>query len=269
MAFCPKCKLEYVAGVKICPDCKEVLVDNLNDNNESMTEEQFQEEFEDTMYKMAEKTDSAEEFLDQNPVVKEMVETLKSRGLTDAEIQEILDGIKNRAVNASGTYNLISDKYNEHKSGALVLILCGIAGLAVLVLNLLNVINLPFSGFSRYLTTGVMGALFLIFLLSGIKSAMMIKKLAPMVEEEEMKIKEIVDFLKQKQSEGAFDVDTEGLSMEEASLLKSNFAVQACEKNFEDLAPGLSFYVTDRYYNEIFGEEEFSENISHDDGSQV
>jgi len=272
MPWCPSCKLEYVAGVKVCPDCKEALVDSLEEAEVvDLTEEEFQQEFEDTMYKMADDTDSAEEYLEKNPIVLEMIQTLRSKGLTEDEIKEIMKGIQERAVNAAGTYNLVSDKYNEHKSGALVLVLCGLIGIVVILLSALGIINLPLRGYTLYLSYGVMGALFLIFLISGLMSFKTVKKLAPLVKEEEENIAKLVEFLKAKKAEGAFSFDTEGMTMEEANLFKSNLAVQTCERTFSNLAPGFSFYVTDRYYSEIFGEEDYSPADVEitDDGAQV
>ena len=34
MPWCPNCRLEYVEGIKICPDCKTALVDSLKDAEE-------------------------------------------------------------------------------------------------------------------------------------------------------------------------------------------------------------------------------------------
>ena len=35
MPWCPKCKYEYVEGIKVCADCGSKLVDSLNNINEA------------------------------------------------------------------------------------------------------------------------------------------------------------------------------------------------------------------------------------------
>ena len=36
--FCPKCRCEYVAGIKECPECREPLVEELNQVQNSESE---------------------------------------------------------------------------------------------------------------------------------------------------------------------------------------------------------------------------------------
>ena len=146
----------------------------------------------------------------------------------------------------------MKDKYEENRSSAKVLIGCGGVGIIVIVLSLLNIIKLPFSGYSKWLTIGVMGLLFLVFLFSGIKSHLTYKRLIPEVEKEDKKIHEAVSILKGMVNEGSFDLANDTLSMEEQSLYLSEMAVMQLEKHLEDPAPGFSFYVVDRYYSDIF-----------------
>ena len=63
-----------------------------------------------------------------------------------------------------------AERAEENRSSAWTLTLVGGIGLIVIVLNLLNVIHLPIYGFSKYMVSGLMGALFIIFIIAGIIS---------------------------------------------------------------------------------------------------
>lgn len=250
MPWCPKCRLEYVAGIKVCPDCKEALVDELSEETEVTVDKDYynnQESFDETL--------QAESGIDKNEVMKEIFATLKAKGMSDEEITAMLESIQNQKNSASKTYKPVSDKLEEHKSGSVVLTICGIVGILVLVLNALKVISLPVSGFQFYLVNVVMGFLFLVFLFSGIKSFVTVKKLRPMVAKEQLDIEEILKFVKGKKAEGVFDVKSDDFSMEELSLVYTNIAVREIEKNYSELPVGFAYYVVDKFYSEIFEEE--------------
>ena len=250
--FCPRCKLEYVEGIKVCPDCKTALVDNLT---ESENDADFTAEYYNTDEARFEDEELSQDCacpVDQNEVFNEIIETLKKKGLSDEEIGLILENIRHSGGEKKANYKPMDEKYEENRSGSVVLIACGLIGIVFLLLNTFGVISLPLSGYSLWLTTIVMGILFLIFLGSGIRSFITARKLAPEVDKEKENIKKLVSFLKDEKAKGRFDLNNDDLSMEEASLVYSNMAVSACEKEFTDLPEGFAFYVTDRYYSEIF-----------------
>lgn len=255
MAWCPRCKLEYVDGIKICPDCKTALVASLEDASEDNEFEGYISE-DEAAFDNQEMCGECNCHVDANEVLAQIIDTLKQKGLNDDEISLILDNIKNSGGKKAENYKPLADKYTENRSGSSALILCGAVGIIVLLLNLLGVIRLPLSGYSFWLTTIVMGVLFLIFLLSGVKALLTAKKLAPEVDKEKEDIEKLVTFLKEQKKAGRFDIAGDDLTMEEQSLVISNMAVSACESEFEDLAPGFAFYVTDRYYSEIFENED-------------
>ena len=61
-----------------------------------------------------------------------------------------------------------AERAEENRSSAWTLLLVGGIGLIIIVLNLLNIIHLPFSGFNKYMVNGMLGALCIIFVVSGI-----------------------------------------------------------------------------------------------------
>ena len=267
MPWCPSCKLEYVKGIKICPDCNTALVDELSDEKEGaelIDDYRSSDEFPDKGFDSdnSDETGESEESDEYDEAairaVNDITALLKSRGLSENEIKAIIENTRSRAQHSIPKYECIKDKSEENKSSSVVLVGCGVVGMIAIVLSLLNIIKLPFSGYSKWLVIGVMGLLFLVFLFSGIRSYLTYKRLIPEVKKEDDLIKEAVSILKGMVNEGSFDIEKEDLSMEEKSLYLTDMAVMQLERNMEDedLAPGFSYYVVDRYYTEIFGSED-------------
>lgn len=267
MPWCPSCKLEYVKGIKICPDCNTALVDKLEEEKDGIDlVEDYRGEANADDYgrdseDITETSDNEEsEEYDEAAIkaVNDITALLRSRGLTEEDIKAIIENTRRRAQHSVPKYESIKDKSEENKSSSVVLIGCGLVGMVAIVLSLLNVIKLPFSGYSKWLVIGVMGLLFLVFLFSGIRSYLTYKRLIPEVKKEEKLIKEAVSILKGLVNEGTFDIGDKELSMEEKSLYLTDMAVMQLERDMEDenLAPGFSYYVVDSYYSEIFGSED-------------
>lgn len=224
MGFCPSCKLEYVDGVKICPDCKSVLVDKLVD-----------------------------EFDFSEPVTETGYEELAEEGISfsDEEKQAMLE----RAFKIANTpkYKSRKDSFVEHRSGAYVLILCGIFGIAVLILNALSILKLPFDGSSSILTNIVMGGLFFVFLASGIFSMVKAIKLKPLVSVEEEDTKKAIEFLKDKLSAKVYSFDKEE-GYEERYLEAVEKMAQDLDDAFPEFEPGFSTYIVDNYADGLIDE---------------
>lgn len=228
MPWCPSCKLEYVEGIKICPDCKSVLVDSLDDSEDIFSE------------------------LDETAIMEEIVAPYIDE-LPDEETRiEMMERIKRAA--SIPKYSSLADSYDENKSGAYVLFVCGALGIILVVMFICNIIHLPLNGFSATLTKIVMGLLFLVFLISGIRSLIKMKDLKPQVVKEKEKIDEIVEFIKAKKASGEYSLDPESEDYEEKYLLLCEKAVSDIDASFEDLEPGFSFFVVDRFAGDILDE---------------
>lgn len=232
MAWCPKCKLEYVEGVKVCPDCKTALVESLDD---------VVEEFD-----FAAKEDD-----------KDMMAALIRPYLDELPDEEAQKEIIERArrVASIPQYKSKEDAYSENKSGAAVLIACGVLGFAFLILNSLKIINLPVAGFSNTLMTAVMGCLFLVFLATGIRSAFKAKSLKGEVASEKQVMDDIVAFIKANKESGKYDLSKDSEDYEEKFLFLNEKIVADVDEKFTDIEPGLSFYVVNRFAGDIFDED--------------
>lgn len=231
MPWCPKCKLEYVKGINVCPDCNEELVEELGKE----VDESVNFDFEKVEY---ETNDAAS------------VMYMRELGMDEEHAAIMENLIKAKQV---PVYRSKEDALNEHKSGAGVLLVCGVAGIAALVLNFLGVLSLPLYGFSLYLMSAVMGSLFLVFLLCGIRSVIRIKELTPEVEEEKKLIDDCVAYIKMKKERGDYTFENPD-NFEEEFLALSEKIVDDISVAFPQAERGFANYVADRYLSDIFDE---------------
>lgn len=262
MPWCPNCRLEYVEGIKICPDCKTALVDSLKDAEEIS---HLEDELNEVSEYEAEYVESDNEYSSDDrelndiaaeDAVRQITVLLRQKGIPEEEIAGIIENAKRRAMNTIPKYESYEDSYKNNSSSAVTLLTLGVIGVVIAVLSLCKTIKLPISGMQFYLTTGVMTVFFALFVVSGIRSFLKAKKQKEKAIEEKEKIEKIVTFLKDAASKGAFKVQATDVSMEEESLIISNMAVAEVEKNFDDLEPGFSYYVVDRFYSDIFEADE-------------
>lgn len=150
MPFCPKCKYEFVDGIKKCNECGCDLVDNLDD----ITNE------------------SDEEIMDNENIINAELENANLgetyESLEDGNVSVDKEDEESRFMSSAKTYQKLSDKYEDVKSSAYTLILVGGVGLFVMILQWINVIKFPISSQTKWLFNSVLGGMFIIFLAAGI-----------------------------------------------------------------------------------------------------
>lgn len=138
MAWCPKCKCEYVEGIRECADCGSELV-------EELPQEKASDAF----------AESVREYF-----TEEDWET-QEEGTEEEE-----DGSE-KELSYQHFYVNNEEKAEDNKSSAYTLLTIGSLGLLVIILIFLDVIHVYMSITDKYIVTGVMGVLFLLFIVMG------------------------------------------------------------------------------------------------------
>ena len=159
MPFCPKCKYEFVDGIKKCNECGCDLVDNLDD----ITNE------------------SDEEIMDNENIINAELENANLgetyESLEDGNVSVDKEDEESRFMSSAKTYQKLSDKYEDVNSSAYTLILVGGVGLFVMILQWINVIKFPISSQTKWLFNSVLGGMFIYSLLPELYHLCMLKKL--------------------------------------------------------------------------------------------
>lgn len=159
MPFCPKCKCEYKYGITECSDCKIPLVDYLPNEDEQISFEQSEALAYETL-----------------------AEELNLEEMSEEEVKPI------------HAYQNKKDKAEDFKSSAYTLIFVGVIGLICLILIEFGLIPLVLYAPGKYITYGVMGALFIIFIVAGVRSFVSAKKYASEANAEDENTKAIMEY---------------------------------------------------------------------------
>lgn len=161
MPWCPKCKCEYREGITECADCKVLLVDELPPDGENPYSEEAQ------MQQMEQWVlEETEESVDENVEAEQELDI-------ETKIRNV--GMK-ATTDSVRVYQDKKSKAEDFKSSAYTLIIVGAIGIIALILLELGVFPFSIAGPGKYITYGVMGAMFLIFIIMGFSSFKSSKK---------------------------------------------------------------------------------------------
>ena len=152
MAWCPKCKCEYVDGITICADCGCELA-------ESLPEQETQKE---PSGEGAVSGGGIPAFAEGEASDEAWEEDFGKAG-------EQGQGAARKIV-YTGVYVNNEERAKENRSSAYTLLLVGSAGLIAVLLVFFDVIRLPLAMTNKYMISGVMGVLFLLFIIMGVLS---------------------------------------------------------------------------------------------------
>lgn len=230
MAWCPKCKYEYREGITVCADCKIPLVDELTD--EIIRANIDNDEPENISYDEEQITFN----MDEEQLDEETIEQIR----------------KERSIH---TYQNKKNKAEDFKSSAYTLLIVGIAGIVALVLMELHIIPVSLAAPGKYITYGVMGALFLIFIVAGIHSFTSAKKYAYEAETEDELTEQINKWCKETLTKEKIEQSTSVADdlPDEMKYFKYFATLKAMiSKQFGELDPSYLESLAEEVYSDLF-----------------
>lgn len=224
MPWCPKCKNEYIEGIRTCVDCGIDLVDELpeetdpgapvilchvdtkeaadklkaylrygnletpaileKDQGYDLITAEFERESAEAMFA---RFGSVDEMTDMD--ISELVPDIEKQ-LEELEAEEASQMFSELRTEASSVYVKKKDKYTDLKFSGISFLVFGILGIVFVIANQSGAIEFlnPFS-------TLIMAAVFLVFLIIGISSMIRAKNLKAVVSEEEKVTNEVMDWI--------------------------------------------------------------------------
>ena len=273
MAWCPKCKNEYREGFTVCADCGCELVESL-DNGKKPVYYGSQEEMQNIADFLSinnicqpditfnEKDATYELMIQPSEVeaVSKAMRTYFTKILADTQDanKESSETISEEEINESevytGVYEDTNKKAEDYRTGANTLLFVGGIGLLALILINFDIIPVGFAGFTKKLITGVMGTLFIIFLVLGISSRKSYKQLKEQGNDEQDKQDAIKKYLLENIQVDIFDKDLveAGLSNEILYFRRIDKLKTMIQEYDPSIKGAFLDYIIEEVYAEIF-----------------
>ena len=151
---------------------------------------------------------------------------------------------------------------DNHSTGIMLMVVGGIGFVADVIFLSLNPLNMPM--FNRYLSCGVMGALFVLFFVMGVLSVKTYKIFSARAKEENSMITEVQEWCHRELTK---EVIEEGISEngEEGSefvgddtmyFLRCEYIKMRIQKQYVNIDEGLLDSFVDDFYTGLYGEDE-------------
>ena len=270
MSWCPKCKNEYRAGITVCPDCNEELLEELTEAMEleflpvfQTTDEELKNKLVKYLvhcgHKVHEESGMAEtdEGLQQAYAVlvpkDDIKEALQEIGTVlnyDAKQEAGEENLKprHRAPEPSNVYVDAKARYQEYKSSGIMFLVFAVAFLVFGILNVTGIVTIMATVPSLVIVFGAAVA----FTYVGITSLMKISSLKEEVSTEAKTTDAVMDYLKENFTKEKLlktaDNDTSGelLYFQLMETMKEAAAAQ-----FPDIDENLLDALLEEYYNSL------------------
>lgn len=245
MPWCPKCKTEYRDGFLVCADCGSELVGY---EPADTSEEELPD-------------DEGQECVEQPEEMTDVSENGEGgTGESAEEMQGLLAGTGfsrfRRGSAAGGLYQDSSERASDNRSAAWVLLGLGVIGLAAVVLGVLGILPLHLG--DPYLFYGVMGAIFILFVVAGVVSVKNAKVFEKKAESENSLRQTLIDWCGENLNAAAIDAEVcaEGTSDEVAYFRRTFYIKEKLNHQFVNLDQGfLDKLIDDYIYDKVFGDK--------------
>lgn len=288
MPWCPNCKSEYREGFTVCADCGCPLVED--DQSEGLVSLTFGEaeqmealadflrysgiqevkclkDEQDGQMELMVKKEELERsaaavrvfLIQENQRLSEESGELKSSVDTVNEETEHLreaDAAR-RTLRGSTLYQDSAQKADDNRSAGWMLLIVGLLGLVLVALGIAEVLPLQLS--NPYLFYGVMGAIFLLFLVAGAVSIKNARLFAKKAETEHSLRSTMLDWCRESLHAEEIDgqVGAEGVAEEVLYFSRTAYIRERLNHQFMNLDQDfLDKFVDDHVYGMIFEERE-------------
>lgn len=309
MPWCPVCKNEYKAGYTICADCNTQLVNSLEEvpaavyfgdekELQKITEFLHDNEMTKAYVGYDEKSQLYEIFVpcEQEKEAKRMIKAFlrnaddkSDEAASSSNISSEEEDVRLMELASDETFKQIAseilkeeqvplvyqnkhEKAEEYRSSAWALLIVGILGLAFLIVNELGI--LPFTmNFHKGMVYGVMGTVFVLFILIAVYSFSQTKKILTQADEEDTWKEQIHTYLTEHfgkeqlmemdqldtgrtsaSPEAGGDMDSDGSLHDEENLYftRTNIMKEVLKREFEQVDKALIEQLVDDYYDQLF-----------------
>lgn len=249
MAWCPECKCEYVDGITVCADCGCKLVASLDEDKPS---EKYAQDMQALMAEMQQEQQAASGGEDRTS------EAFKQDAALDSSDDFAFDEEEEEAPRKfHSVYVNNEEKAEENRTSAYTLLLVGGVGLILVILVFVDVINLHMAMINKYMFTGVMGVLFLLFIVMGfvsMKNSKILKKKATKENNLTAEIKKwCLENIKKEQVDERLKIG--GQPDELKYFQRFDYMKKTIRNQFMNLDEGYLDRLIEEIYSEIFEED--------------
>lgn len=280
MAWCPKCKREYIDGVTLCKECDISLFPGeahdytivLKDNNEEAILTTFNYLKETTDFEIQLYSDFDSDLYEIyclneniNDVKDAITLYLKNELInSDEEVAENSESDETaeskQSESKSGTYVSARDKYDERRSSAYSTIFVGAVGMIFMLLQFVGIIDFHFDGGTKILSYTTMTVLFSIFIVIGVVTLFTSRKYKSEITTEEDLIEKLKAFVSEEitaekiDSQCNFPEDSDQSENSEELKYFDRFSVikSMINERFPNSDETLVDELVDEYYPLIF-----------------
>lgn len=224
MPWCPICKNEYREGIKLCAECQVELVDRLEDEKE------------------------------QNVDFEEEMRLARLQAMYTAHSDEREEDSAEE-IPTYHAYQHSAVKAEDNRTSAHALLFVGVVGFILDLLIFTDVIPvLHTSGTSRYFVCGVMGAMFVLFVVFGVVSMRNSKILFVQAQSEDTLISELTKWCESNLNAEEIDRDLfeEEMSEEQKYFKRTDRMKEIISDKFMNLDQALLEHFVDEYYQGLF-----------------